>query len=956
MKYNKLLLSKIKTWKELEKQIEALPTTKQRGDAFEEFVFVYFNLHKTLYQISEVYMEKNIPLKYKRKFELEKKDCGVDGLIIHRDGSATGYQVKFRTDRKKSSYDELAKFWAEAKKTDNHLTIANCYSLSRLCAKHKKHLSVLVDEFDALGHEFYSEFYDFVNAKPVRKKVFRPFKYQQRMIVNTLKGFSKNDRGKLIAACGTGKTFTALRITEAMKTRTVLFLAPSLALIKQTLESWSEQSVTDFSYLCVCSDKSVSDEVDDGDITLSDFNIPVTTSLDHISAYLSHSFKGKKVIFSTYQSLDVLAKAMKKTKGFTFDLSIFDEAHRTAGAKNSGLFTLGLDDNHIRSKKRLFMTATERLLRPWIVKKAQEYNRLVFSMDDESLYGPVFDRFNFGEAIGMNVISDYKIIVAGVKEKEVYDLIKNDKLLVDIKEGTKEYYSYAQNIFRQVMLVKAMKELPIKKAVTFHSTVKGANAFIDGIGGDDISLKKILERMWSDLGDNDFYLDHINGTMSAGERKEILDLFKDSKYGVISNARCLTEGVDVPIIDSIYFVNPKSSLIDIVQACGRALRKPIGTTEKTAYFIVPILIPEGKVEAEIVNEVDFEMLHNLIQSLRDQDLRLAEWVNKINLQASKGKSHKFSKNSDSPIVLKMPENIDIKKFEEKLYIRIAEVNGEPTKFTYKTKKYGKKERKSDYKRIFTTLGDYSVESYKENLVLPTLKKFKTKIATLSMENIKINHNNVSHTRRLGLIEKEGKEFKLTPLGVQLFEDKLSFEQIFKGQMLRYYSTVKEDEGKRILFPYRACLKILLDVKSINYVEFVFGLYSMIDYSEESIAESIEGIKYLREKYSNLEILNEKNKPKVLKELNDHFGTNFSLTDIWEKKTTINNQFIYFRNHLALFEDCINCDRKSAALKKNGESKIVALLMRDQDFEKESDETQLRRGYIENIVIFMLFKL
>ena len=157
MKINKLFKKKIQNWKEIEKKIELLPSTKQRGDAFEEFAYVYFNLNKTLYQISEVYMEKNIPLKYKRKFDLEKKDCGVDGLIIHNDGTATAYQVKFRTNRQKPSYDELSKFWVEAKKTDHHLTVANCYSLSRLCGKHKKHLSLLVDEFDSLSNEFFKE-------------------------------------------------------------------------------------------------------------------------------------------------------------------------------------------------------------------------------------------------------------------------------------------------------------------------------------------------------------------------------------------------------------------------------------------------------------------------------------------------------------------------------------------------------------------------------------------------------------------------------------------------------------------------------------------------------------------------------------------------------------------------------------------------------------------------------
>jgi predicted helicase len=956
MRVHDLLKNRIRSWKELERQIESLPTTKQRGDVFEQFVYVYFKLNDTLYQISEVYMEQNIPLKYKQKYALEKKDCGVDGLIIHRDGTITAYQVKFRTNRGKPSYDELAKFWAEARKTDHHLTIANCYSLSRLCAKHKKHLSILVDEFDNLDDEFFNEFYNFVNKKPIKKEVFKPFDYQQRMIKRVVDGFKKYDRGKLIAACGTGKTFTALRISEAIDAKKVLFLAPSLALIKQTLESWAEQSLKDFSYLCVCSDVSVSDEVDSGDISIADFNVPVTTSTDLISEYLSHNSQHKKIIFSTYQSLDVLAKAMKKARGFVFDLTIFDEAHRTAGAKNSGLFALGLDDEHIRSKKRLFMTATERLLRPWIVKRAQEYNRIVFSMDDEALYGPVFDRFNFGEAISKDVISDYKIIVAGVKEKEIYDLIRKDRLLVEVQEGTKEYYSHAQNIFRQLMLIKSMQTFPIRKAVTFHSTVKSAIAFIEGVSGEDLSLRKSIERVWENIFLEDFYLAHINGTMPAGDRKEILELFKESKYGIISNARCLTEGVDVPVIDSVYFVNPKSSLIDIVQACGRALRKPRDGKKKTAYFIVPILIPEGKIEAEIINEVDFEMLHNLIQSLRDQDLRLAEWINHINLQASKGKTYRFSKDADSPIVLNVPEVIDVKKFEESLYLRIAEVNGEPTRYTYKTKKYGKKERKSDYKRIFKTLGDYSVESYRDNLVLPTIRKFKSEKQVLSKEQIRINHNNISHTERLGLIVKDGKKYKLTPIGIQLFNSKLTFEQIFKRQMLRYYSTVKEEEGKRILFPYRASLKILLDVKTINYIEFVFGLYSLIDYSEESIAESVESIKFIRTKYPNIQVLNERNKSKVLKELNEHFGTKFSITDIWEKKTTIYNQFIYFRNHLSLLDNVVKCDSKTITLKKGAESKIVSLLMRDQDFENETDETKLRNGYIESIVVFMLFKV
>ena len=958
MKYHPLLKSKIKSWKELESQIEQLPTTKEIGDVFEQFVFAYLLIRRNLYQIAEVYMYEDIPSKYKKQFNLEKRDCGVDGLIVLKDGRSAGYQAKFRTDRGKPAYAELAKFWAEAKLTDYNYTIANCYSLSRLCVKHSKHLSILVDKFDALDEDFFDEFYQIVNAQPVRRQIYEPDKFQKRMIGNVLKGFSSYDRGKLIAACGTGKTLTALWISECMNARKILFLAPSLALIKQTLEAWSDQSKNDFSYLCVCSDKTVSEDVDSGDIDLSELNVPVTTSPDMVSKYLSLQLKDTQIIFSTYQSLDVLAKGISKLGRFRFDLTIFDEAHRTAGAKSSVLFSLALHDQNIPSKKRLFMTATERLIRPWIIKKAEELNRIVFSMDDPELYGPVFDRFNFGEAIHNKIISDYRIIVAGVKEKEVYDWIKSNKLLVEVDQKSKEYHTYAQNIFRQTMLVKAMQQFSIRKCITFHSTVKSAQAFINGVSSEDLNFKQVVRRLWPKLSEGDLCLDHVNGTMSAVDRKERLDGFKDSSFGVVSNARCLTEGVDVPIIDSIYFVNPKNSLIDIVQACGRALRKPRDKHDKMAYFIVPILIPQDGKKAEIINEVDFEMLHNLIQSLRDQDQRLAQWIDRINLSASKGKTYKFSEDSDSPIILDLPTEFDVKDFEKKLYLKIAEVNKEPTKYEYKTKKYGVAERKSYYQRIFKTLGDYSVRSYKKNLVMPTIHKFKYKDQVLPINEIQINHNNVSHTERLGLISKKGKRYRLSPLGVQLFENRVSFESLFRRQMLRYFSMVSDKTGPRILFPYRTSLKILLETKSINFVEFVFGLYSLVNSSPSAIKDAVENIKYVRSNFPNLEILSETNKPKILKELNTFFGTNFSATDIWAKKTTINNQYIYFRDHLSLFNNFISIDgrKKSIILIDGIDEELNLLLSRDSYLEHEKDNNALAKKYIQSLVVFLLFTL
>lgn len=954
MSFPKILQSKYLNWAQLEKDIEKVSSDKEKGDIFEDFVFGYFLLHQDLYQISEIYKVCDIPLKYRQQYKIEKKDSGIDGLIILRDGRAAAYQVKFRSNREKPSYAELTKFWAEARHTDIHYTVANCYSLSQLCAKNKKHLAILGDEFSSLDAEFFNEFYELTNLKKVRKQIYTPFPFQKRMIANTLKGFETNDRGKLIAACGTGKTLTSLWIVEEMKSNVVLFMAPSLALIKQTLESWSEQSKEPFVYLCVCSDKTVSDEIDNGDIHTQDMGVPVTTSISDISEFLKRPAKVRKIIFSTYQSLDVLAKVVNSIDHFSFELSIFDEAHRTAGAKNSTLFSLALYDKHIPSKKRLFMTATERLVKPWIVKKAEEYDRTIFSMNDEKIYGPIFDRFNFGEAIKDGVISDYKIIVAGIKEKELYELINKNKFLVSLKEGSDEYYTYAQNIFRQILLLKSMEQFPIKKTITFHNTVKNAKQFVDGLSSEDLSLNKLVDKIFPDLKKDEMFINHVNGEMTAGDRKEILNEFKESKYGIISNARCLTEGVDVPVIDSVYFVNSKNSLIDIIQACGRALRKPANQKDKIAFFLVPIIIPEGNSTGEIINEIDFEMLHNIIQSLRDQDLRLAEWIDNINIGAAKGKTARFTKESDSPIVFDLPTKFDIDSFKEKLYLRIAEVNCEPTSFEVKTRKYGRQERKSDYKRIFKTLGDMSAENYKTNLVDPTLKKF-TK-SSMSMDELKINHNNVSHTERLGLIKKDSNTFSLTPLGTQYRTGKINFNDLFKRQMLKYFSAIDDDDGKRILFPYRSALKVLLSVKRLTYVEFVFALYPLIDSSDVSIKDAIDGIITIRKQYPNLEITNTTNQPKVLEELNNIFGTNYSLTDVWAKKTTINNQFIYFRNHLSLFDDIIEVDSKSITLKKDKETKLIGILLRDKECESSKDTFKLSQEYISSMVLLVLFNL
>lgn len=956
MKFNKIFNKIYNNWSELESVIENLPTSKEKGDAFEEFIYVYLNLKSQLYQLEEIYMSKNIPSKYLVKYKIEKKDSGVDGLMILADGSAAAYQVKFRSNRAKPSYDELAKFWVEGKNTDYNYTIANCYSVTTLSGKNHKHLQILVDEFESLDNIFFEDLFSFVNEQPLKtKKRFEPYPFQDKIIKDVVNGFKNNDRGKLIAACGTGKTLTSLWIIEELNVDTVLFLAPSLALIKQTLESWSEQSKTPFSYLCVCSDKSVSNSIDndEGDLAISEFNVPVTTSPSEILQYLQSSFNSKKYIFSTYQSLPVIAESIKCTNNFTFDLLIFDEAHRTAGAKETALFNLALDDKTIGSKKRLFMTATERLIRPWLVKKATELGREVFSMDDEKIYGKLFHKFNFGEAISQGVISDYQIIVAGIQSSDFYNWIKSNQDLQTSLDGNTGYSS-AQILFSQLILSKAIKEYPIQKVISFHSSVKNASLFTGGITN-TIPLNRVIKDFNKNITDTNLFISHINGSMPTGDRKEILDIFKESEFGIISNARCLTEGVDVPVIDSIYFVDNKSSLIDIVQACGRALRKPNNIKEKTAYFLIPILIPD-KIEAEeIVNIEAFETVFNVIQSLRDQDDRLSEWINDLNKNAIKGTIPKFNRGKWNPVTISLPNTIDLKSFEEKLYLKIADVNKNSNDYVNEPRTlYGKTERKSSKKRVFKTLGDYSFEAYFNSCVNPTMNFFHGKTSTLNIDNIKINNNNVSHTKRLGLIINEKKDYTITPLGEIFKAGKIEQKELFKRQMLRYFSSLEDGNEERILFPYRACLKILLEVDSINFIEFAFAIYTLYDNSTDSINQAISDIKHLREKYPNLSIVNQANSDLILNELNEYFNTNYTETDVWKKKTTINNQFIYFRDHLSLFDEFIKIEKQEIHFMPKGEVKARHLLSLDNRLEFETDHNKLASKYIQPFINFVIF--
>lgn len=904
-KINPILLNTYLSFSEWEDAVETISNTTEKGDAMEHLVYFYLKSNSQYYDIKEIYTEDHIPEQLRVQLKLERKDNGVDGVIVRNDGKTIAYQVKFRSAHAVPTAQELATFWAESEYADYRLICANCANLPKVSGKKKNQMSILLDKFLKLDFAFFEEFQKYlkgdISARSTTKKAVPEgaYQYQQHLINQITDGLSKHDRGKYIAACGTGKTLVSMWVHESMKAGDILFVVPSLALIRQTLDSWIHNCSVPFSYLCVCSDPSVAALEDDEVNTLaSDVDFPVTTNPDDIHTFLSGSAE-KKVIFATYNSLDAISNALFETK-FTFDLGIFDESHRTAGRKDSLMFVYGMEDDYIPIKKRLFMTATERLVSPRLKKIVDDSENVIFSMDDMKKYGPTLASLNFGQAIEQGIICDYKIVVCTITESDIAELVSKRKI-VTTELGDHASSASIEVLLKEVLIGKVMKELDVKKVISYHAYVKNARTFVNG-NNSVHPVGDVIDSIISDTHNISTYTGHVNGTMSAGERFGILSAFADSERGLVSNAKCLTEGVDVPAIDAVYFADPKNSMIDIVQAVGRALRKSPAKTGNCSYIVIPVIIPDNASLFSHIAPSSFDTLHHVIQAMRSQDYALADIIDKINFSAATGTLGKGFTGMSSKVLFMPYSKMGIQDFENSLTLRIAEVNKNPSEkngsgvWTESTPKA----RKSKVKRVFVSIGDYTLDAYLDSLVMPTLKKFTNTEAEMNGADLKCNHNNVSHAVRMGVITKKGRKYKMTPLGKSLLADKSIYPSMSKEQLLKYYCVSKDDGS--ILFPYRALFKIFLEFDYITRFEFLYCIYSLRSTSDSAIQEAIERIKYLRATYPNINILSESNKEKILEILNTKYDVQFGFKDIWTSRTTTYNQFNYFKKHLWGFDN------------------------------------------------------
>ncbi|HUG69820.1 MAG TPA: DEAD/DEAH box helicase family protein [Pirellulaceae bacterium] len=493
--------------------------------------------------------------------------------------------------------------------------------------------------------------------------------HQVSAIQAVVNGFRDHDRGRLIMACGTGKTLTALWIAERLQSSLTLVLVPSLSLVQQNLAEWGRHSAEDFDFLVVCSDESVLQHQTDTAIpSTADLGVQVTTDAAEIRRFLGQRRKRSAVVFATYQSSDRIAVAQTgKTK--PFDLAICDEAHRLAGHA-AGLFATVLDGKKIKARKRLFMTATPRYFKEHVKRRAAELEFELVSMDDVHVFGPEFHVLTFHEAISAKpepLLTDYQVVVIGVTDREAKAWAER-ATLVRTAEGLS---TDARTLAAQIGLVKAMRKYDLRKLITFHSSVAKAARFVDATRRD--SLPGVIPHLTrSARPSGKLWTKHISGHTPAGQRATLLKglghLPEDTR-GILSNCACLGEGVDVPVLDGVAFIDPKRSMVDIIQAVGRVIRKAAG--KQLGTIVIPVFIDESEDADHVLSKSDFKTVWQVLNALRAHDRRLADELDQLRLSLGKRSKSGGRINLPGNIKLDVPRLL-LHDFEQAFYVRTVE--------------------------------------------------------------------------------------------------------------------------------------------------------------------------------------------------------------------------------------------------------------------------------------------
>ena len=658
------------TFDELVDQVNNnLDKQRDRGTAFEKIVVAYLKNEPAYKQkFQDVWMLNEVPEEY----HISKKDTGVDIVAKDYDGNLTAVQAKFY--KGKVGKAEIDSFVAESGK--------NVYSAGIIVSstdKWNKNAKATLEDttkpFSIIGlsqlrhaHFSWQKFNFAKENTDLSNKVIKKVRDYQNIAINeSLEYFKEHDRGKLIMAPGTGKTFTSLKIAEALmkkqekKQFNVLYLVPSIQLLSQTLFGWNADVSEDIhmTSLSVVSDTKANKKKnkDDDDLGAREIGFEPTTKVEdlinHYKLIESNNLPNDmRVVFSTYQSIDVLKQAQKD--GFPeFDLIIADEAHRTTGAiaerEGDSTFTEVHSNHNIKGKIRLYQTATPKIYDQNAKKKAKENSIVVSSMDDKSIYGEEIYRLGFGEAVERGILTDYKVSVLAVSEsyinKDMQTLLSSDNQLKVDDIG--KIIGVWNAMVKRNGITDEINGAPLKRAIAFADTIKHSKVISE-------EFNQVVNEYLDTQSTESFKVDvhHVDGGLNALEKEEQIDWLgnndiEENHARVLSNVRFLTEGIDVPNLDAIIFFSPKKSQVDIVQAVGRIMRK--AENKQYGYIILPIVVADGSdPHLALDNDKKYKQVWQVLNALRSTDERFDAEVNTLDLNKNKSKRIDFIGVDSSP--------------------------------------------------------------------------------------------------------------------------------------------------------------------------------------------------------------------------------------------------------------------------------------------------------------------
>ncbi len=604
---------------------EASQSEREKGTYFEDIMCTYLR-NEASYR--DLYSEVWTYPEWAREQGLDARDTGID-LVAETAGTHEFHaiQCKFYAENYRVQKSDIDSFFtASGKKPFSHrIIISTSNNWSEHAEDALQNQQPPVSKIDL--NDLENSQIDWSNYQPYQAPVLKPKKtlrhHQKVALYEVNKGLQEADRGKLIMACGTGKTFTSLKIAEKMagKGKRVLFLVPSLSLLSQTLTEWTQESEIPLHSFAVCSDSDVGKKRKKDDDIVQTFThelrYPASTNAARLAEEMTkrHDQHHMSVVFSTYHSIEVISTAQKLHNLADFDLIICDEAHRTTGATfdedDESNFVKVHDADFIKAAKRLYMTATPRIYGDMAKASAEKDNVALCSMDDESLFGQELYVISFSEAVKQDLLVDYKVIVLAIDEAHVTQRLQ--KLLADDNNQLKvDDAAKIVGCWKALSKQGATQDLsddnhPMHRAVAFCQVIEPAKA----TGSHKVSSKNIAAMFQAvveayqeqeeaiDFDGTEIHLkceaEHVDGSMNASQKEAKLNWLKEeipeNVCRILSNVRCLSEGVDVPALDAVLFLTPRSSQVDVVQTVGRVMRKAKGKTR--GYIILPVVIPAG---------------------------------------------------------------------------------------------------------------------------------------------------------------------------------------------------------------------------------------------------------------------------------------------------------------------------------------------------------------------------